>query len=201
MRHGNYFTNFKRLFSAPIGIRTQDGFYLWSSSQLCYLLYIYCSSHGMQTMESLIISHMITIKFKATYCFPATHYFQVKQVMVITICGQHISNPPNEDYVGMLSKLVLWISCIIYHINSLWHHMATQNLAQVTACCQTALSHYLNQCWQFIVEILWHSPIMAISRGMRKMSILYTSLKMTNSILQLHLLGTNELITRGCPLS
>ena len=26
------------------------------------------------------------------------------------------------------------------------------------ACCLTAPSHYLNQCWRMISEILWHSP-------------------------------------------
>ena len=30
-------------------------------------------------------------------------------------------------------------------------------LAQVMACCLTAPSHYLNQCW-LISEVLWHSP-------------------------------------------
>ena len=30
-------------------------------------------------------------------------------------------------------------------------------LAQVTACCLTAPSHYLNQCWLIISKVLWHS--------------------------------------------
>ena len=31
------------------------------------------------------------------------------------------------------------------------------NLAQVIACCLTAPSHYLNQCWLIISKDLWHS--------------------------------------------
>ena len=31
-------------------------------------------------------------------------------------------------------------------------------LAQVMACCLTAPSHYLNQCWLIIHGVLWHSP-------------------------------------------
>ena len=30
-------------------------------------------------------------------------------------------------------------------------------LAQVMACCLTAPSHYLNQCWLIISEVQWHS--------------------------------------------
>ena len=30
-------------------------------------------------------------------------------------------------------------------------------LAQVMACCLTAPSHYLNQCWLIISKVLWHS--------------------------------------------
>ena len=32
-----------------------------------------------------------------------------------------------------------------------------QHLLQVMACCLTAPSHYLNQCWLIITEALWHS--------------------------------------------
>ena len=32
-----------------------------------------------------------------------------------------------------------------------------QTLAQAIACCLTAPSHYLNQCWLIISEVQWHS--------------------------------------------
>ena len=45
----------------------------------------------------------------------------------------------------------LWPSYII------WRHGSRSTLAQVMACCLTAPSHYLNQCWLMISEVLWHS--------------------------------------------
>ena len=47
------------------------------------------------------------------------------------------------------------------YINSLWpsvaiwQHRSEWTLAQVMACCLTAPSHYLNQCWLIIEEVLW----------------------------------------------
>ena len=41
--------------------------------------------------------------------------------------------------------------------DAIWWHKSGSTLAQVMACCLTASSHYLNQCWFLIGEILWHS--------------------------------------------
>ena len=47
--------------------------------------------------------------------------------------------------------------------NSLWpndailRHRSGSTLAQVMACCLTAPSHYLNQCWLIISKVLYHS--------------------------------------------
>ena len=40
----------------------------------------------------------------------------------------------------------------------IWRQGYMSTLAQVMACCLTAPSHYLNQCWLMISEVLWHSP-------------------------------------------
>ena len=48
-------------------------------------------------------------------------------------------------------------------INSLWpgdapwRHGTRSTLAQVMACCLTAPSHYLNQCWLIVSEVPWDS--------------------------------------------
>ena len=42
--------------------------------------------------------------------------------------------------------------------NLLWQHRSGSTLDQVMACCLMAPSHYLNQCWLIIKEVLWHSP-------------------------------------------
>ena len=37
-----------------------------------------------------------------------------------------------------------------------WRQRTESTLAQVMACCLTAPSHYLNQCWLIISKFLWH---------------------------------------------
>ena len=38
-----------------------------------------------------------------------------------------------------------------------WWHRSGSTLAQVVACCLTAPSHYLNQCWLVITKVQWCS--------------------------------------------
>ena len=75
-----------------------------------------------------------------------------------------------EIHIDYRSKFSYWfissISIIygntIWNINSLWPsdtiwlHRSGSTLAQVMACCLTAPSHYLNQCWLFISKTHWH---------------------------------------------
>ena len=46
----------------------------------------------------------------------------------------------------------LWLS------DNIWRHKSRSTLTRVMACCLTAPSHYLNQCWLLIKEVLWHLP-------------------------------------------
>ena len=41
--------------------------------------------------------------------------------------------------------------------DTIWWHRSGSTLAQVMACCLTAPSHYLNQCWLIISKVQWHS--------------------------------------------
>ena len=58
-----------------------------------------------------------------------------------------------------------WMVCPYSPICSLTHcglvtpygDKSGSTLAQVMACCLTAPSHYLNQCWLIISEVQWHS--------------------------------------------
>ena len=38
--------------------------------------------------------------------------------------------------------------------DAIWWHRSGSTMAQVMACCLTAPSHYLNQCWLIISEII-----------------------------------------------
>ena len=41
--------------------------------------------------------------------------------------------------------------------DTIWRWRSWSILVQVMACCLTAPSHYLNQCWLIISKVLWHS--------------------------------------------
>ena len=42
-------------------------------------------------------------------------------------------------------------------VRVIWRHRSGSTLAQVMTCCLTAPSHYLNQCWLLIRQVLFHS--------------------------------------------
>ena len=45
----------------------------------------------------------------------------------------------------------------LWHNDTIWRHGSWSTLAQVMACCLTAPSHYLNQCWLIISNVPCHS--------------------------------------------
>ena len=62
------------------------------------------------------------------------------------------------------TDIVAWSVTRATSFNSLWpsdarwRHRSGSTLALVMACCLMVPSHYMNQCWLPISEILWHSP-------------------------------------------
>ena len=53
-------------------------------------------------------------------------------------------------------KLLSWTHCGLITPNGNKRKRSESTLAQVMACCLTAPSHYLNQCWLIISEVQWH---------------------------------------------
>ena len=57
--------------------------------------------------------------------------------------------------------LILWLHVDMINTlrpsDAIWRQWSWTTLAQVMACCLTAPSHYLNQCWLIIRGVLWHS--------------------------------------------
>ena len=45
----------------------------------------------------------------------------------------------------------------LWPTDAIWHQGSGSTLAQVMACCLTAPSHYLKQCWLIISKVEWHS--------------------------------------------
>ena len=58
--------------------------------------------------------------------------------------------------------------------DAIWRHRSGSTLAQVMACCLTAPSHYLNQCW-LISKVQWHSPEGNFARDTPVKSIVYVA--------------------------
>ena len=56
------------------------------------------------------------------------------------------------------SGLSTWEFNLLWPSDAIWWHKSGLTLAQVMACCLTAPSHYLNQCWLIIKDGLQHSP-------------------------------------------
>ena len=42
--------------------------------------------------------------------------------------------------------------------DAIWRWRSRLTLVQAMACCLTAPSHYLNQCWLMITDVQWQSP-------------------------------------------
>ena len=76
--------------------------------------------------------------------------------------------------------------------DTIWRHRSGSTLAQVMACCLTAPSHYLNQCWLIINKVQWHSSEHNYTRDTSAPKI-KISLKMTYLKFHLNLPGANEL--------
>ena len=80
--------------------------------------------------------------------------------------------------------------------DTIWRQRSGSTLAQVMACCLTAPSHYLNQCWLIISEIQ-DIHIGELSQEMPQPSITKMCLKITCLRIHSNFPGANELIHWG----
>ena len=46
----------------------------------------------------------------------------------------------------------------LWRSDGIWRHRSWPTLTHVMACCLTAPSHHMFQCWHLTGELLWHSP-------------------------------------------
>ena len=61
-------------------------------------------------------------------------------------------------YISMKPSLARWtLINSLEPSNAIWRQRSGSPLAQVMACCLTAPSHFLNQCWLIISKVEWHS--------------------------------------------
>ena len=72
----------------------------------------------------------------------------------------------------------------------MWHHWSLSTLVQAMACCLTATSHCLNQCWLFISRAI---HLRVISQKMHKLIIFEMPFNVTNSKIKPLFPEANEL--------
>ena len=84
-----------------------------------------------------------------------------------------------------------WVNPL-WSSNAIWWHRFEAILVEVMACCLTALSHYLNQCWLFTSKYN-DIHLGVISEQIPQQSITNLSLKTTYLKLNSNPPGANEL--------
>ena len=104
--------------------------------------------------------------------FPWVHGFvlyrklkcvSVRKTLIYISCEMIFMSFEKQQYFFVIIYMYTGGSDPRHQFNSLWPSDAIRRqgtestLAQVMACCLTAPSHYLNQCWLIISKVLWHS--------------------------------------------
>ena len=89
-------------------------------------------------------------------------------------------------------KSIFQLEPSLWPSDTIWWHGSGSTLALVMACCLMAPSHYLNQCWLIISEVIWLTPEGNFTGNGQNIYIL----RITFLRLQPYLPGTNELIIK-----
>ena len=103
-----------------------------------------------------------------TTCTIWTFVLECKMIPTGRLIWLMLSDISDHSHLDLNMSVLL--ANVFYHhypkdgINSLWSsdaicwHLSRSTMAQVMACCLTAPSHYLNQCWLIISKVQWHLP-------------------------------------------
>ena len=75
-------------------------------------------------------------------------------IMASLWCLSPASGTKYHDAILMASAvIVLYHISLLWSSDAIWWHRSELTLAQTMACCLTATSHYLNQCWLLISKV------------------------------------------------
>ena len=102
----------------------------------------------------------------ACYIMAPNHYMNqcwiiISEVLWYSPEGNFTGNAQDIYYLSFMwvwnwsiqgYRLISWDKWVnsLWPSNAMWRHRSGSTLAQVMACCLTAPSHYLNQCWLVI---------------------------------------------------
>ena len=73
------------------------------------------------------------------------------------VCNNHYDKHSSSSWDDRLNITSQRINSLRPR-DAIWWQRSGSTLAQVMACCLTAPSHCLNQCWLIISEVQWQSP-------------------------------------------
>ena len=120
------------------------------------------------------------------YCHFANDTFKFSFMNEIFLIQISLKFVPNglidiESSLVQLNGIIKYLSQFnsLGPSDAIWRHKSLSTLALVMAWCLTAQSHYLNQCWVMIGEVLWHSPDSNLTENTDDI-IFEMSLKFTN---------------------
>ena len=114
-----------------------------------------------QTTFSNAFSWMKMYKFRLRFHW--SFFFQINNIpAMVQIMAWHWPEDKLLSEPMMVSLLThicitrpLWVNSL-WPNDAIWQHGSMSTLVQVMACCLTAPSRYLNQCW-LISKVQWHS--------------------------------------------
>ena len=72
--------------------------------------------------------------------------------------GQSEYPSGSKETLINMGKFIICAYQLIVAGDAMWRQGSRSTLVQVMACCLTAPSHYLSQCWLIISEAQWQSP-------------------------------------------
>ena len=104
-----------------------------------------------------IVTRMLHASYFTTYILSYSRYIYD---IFETLGGRHsIGFFVTSGFIFSLIANTLWYDVFnaLGPNDTIWRHRSGSTLAQVMAWCQTAPSHYLNQCWLNISVAVWHS--------------------------------------------
>ena len=99
------------------------------------------------TTDALVFKHQAISIHNADKTFIVLDQFHIKIL--------HIWWRISENEITFWK--MTWSFNSLWPSDAIWQHRTWSTLAQVTACCLTAPSHYLNQCWLIISKVQSHS--------------------------------------------
>ena len=96
------------------------------------------------------------------WCLPSPSHYLNQYWLIIS----NVMWYSHEDsFTGNIQDIYPWYDLKITNMRpqthlqgTVWRHRTGSTPTQAMACCLMAPSHYLNQRWLIISDVLWHSP-------------------------------------------